>query len=96
MSASRQESIDLLNATHDFPTHMMFKVVGVNDVTFVSRVVVAVREELQHREDPTFRTRETPGGRHVAVTLEPWIDYAEQALMVYDRLRTVEGVVMLM
>jgi putative lipoic acid-binding regulatory protein len=96
MSASRQEAIDLLNATHDFPTYLMIKVVGVNDVSFVSRVVVAVREQLSHTEDPSFRTRETPGGRHVSVTLEPWIDYAEQVLLVYDRLRTIEGVVFLL
>jgi len=89
-------SIDLLNATHDFPTAVMIKAIGWNERAFVERIIEAVRDSLEQPHDPPYRVRETPGGRHVAVTLEPYMTCAEQVLAVYARLRTVEGVVMLL
>ncbi len=91
-----QRLIDLLNDTHDFPTQVMVKVIGINSLEFVGRVVASVRETLEQEQDPPFRTRHTPNGRHVAVTLEPFVVSAEQVLAIYARLRTVEGVIMMM
>lgn len=94
--AHRQESLELLRQTHDFPTCVMFKAIGENDPGFVARVVATVRDAIHEDEDPPFRTRETPNGRHVSVTIEPYLTAAEQVLLVYARLRTVRGVVMLL
>lgn len=91
-----QRLIDLLNDTHDFPTQVMVKVIGINSLEFVGRVVASVRETLEQEQDPPFRTRHTPNGRHVAVTLEPFVVSAEQVLAIYARLRTVEGVIMML
>jgi len=92
----RQRSLDLLNELHEFPTPMMIKVIGANHPTFVARVVAAVRMELLAAEDPPYSIRQTPNGRHVAITLEPLLRDAEQVLAVYACLRNIEGVVMLM
>ena len=94
--SDRQQSLDLLNQIHQFPTSVMIKVIGANHPTFVARVVATVRVEVIAAEDPPFSVRETPGGRHVAVTLEPLLRDAEQVLAVYESLRKIEGVVMLM
>jgi putative lipoic acid-binding regulatory protein len=94
--ADRQESLELLRQTHDFPTQVMFKVIGENEPGFVARVVATVRDAIHGDEDPPFRTRETPQGRHISVTVEPHLTAAEQVLLVYARLRTVRGVVMLL
>ena len=96
MPASREESLNLLNETHDFPTHMMFKVIGKNVDGFCGRVVAAIRNTLELEMDPHFRSRTTTGQRHISVTVEPEVQSAEQVLAVYDRLRCIEGVVMLL
>lgn len=89
----RERSLELLNATHDFPCEFMIKVIGVAENEFVVRVV----DTLQ-RFDPhvTFQTRSTPKGKHVAVTLEPRLESAEQVLLVYEQVRAIQGVVMTM
>ena len=72
----------------------MFKVIGREENGFVARVVAAVRDELAHASDPPFSCRHTPGGRHVAVTLEPIVRTALQVLAVYRRLQKTEGLLM--
>lgn len=94
--SDRQQSIDLLNSTHQFPGPVVIKVIGTNHVTFVASVVITVRERIAAVVDPPFSTRETPNGRHVAVTLQPLVLDAEQVLDIYDSLRQLEGVLMLM
>jgi uncharacterized protein len=94
--SDRQASLELLRKTHDFPTCVMFKVIGENEPGFVARVVATVRDAIHGEQDPPFRTRETPHGRHISVTIEPMLTAAEQVLLVYARLRTVRGVVMLL
>jgi putative lipoic acid-binding regulatory protein len=73
----------------------MFKVIGLAERGFVARAVAAVREELVAEVDPPFRVRETAGGKHVAVTLQPTVGSAHQVLAVYSRLRGLAGLVML-
>ena len=92
----KQESVDLLNATHDFPCPITIKVIGESADGFVGRVVAAIRDELDFEVDPPFKTRETKKGRHVAVTLDPHMETAYDVLAVYERLRDVRGVVMTM
>ena len=88
-------SIEVLKATHDFPTQYTFKAIGKAEADFVHRVVSSVREELGRTEDPPHRVREAAGGRHVAVTLELRLANAEQIRAVYERILKVEGLTLL-
>src|SRR5215218_719643 len=86
---------ELLQKTHEFPCPYMFKVIGKADQAFVARIVAAVREELAGDIDPPYHLRESVGGRHLSVTLEPTVWNAEQVLAIYRRLGAVQGLVML-
>ena len=88
-------TIELLEKTHAFPCVYLFKVIGKADQGFPARVVAAVRNVLAIDADPPFRVREAVGGRHVSVSLEPIVQSAHQVLAIYDRLGTLDGVVML-
>lgn len=88
-------AIELLESTHSFPGPYMFKVIGKSERGFVARAVAAVREELEAEIDPPYKVRETAGGRHVAVTVQPTVQTAQQVLAVYGRLRHLVGLVML-
>lgn len=87
---------ELLEATHAFPGKYVFKAIGVNESDFSERVVALVRNELQHDFDPPFEVKLTPHGRHIAVTIEPWVETAAQVLAIYQRLRTAEGLMLLL
>lgn len=88
-------SLDLLTSTHQFPGKYSFKVIGHRGDDFAGRVVAVVRAELQQAFDSPYQTRETASGRHVSVTIEPWIESPEQVLAIYGRLKTEAGLVML-
>jgi uncharacterized protein len=90
-----QHSIELLEANHTFPGPYMFKVIGRGENGFVARVVAAVRDELAEDVDPPFRVRETTGGRHVAITLEPTMQTAQQVVAVYRRIGRMAGLLFL-
>lgn len=74
----------------------MFKAIGKVENGFIARVVAAVRQELAFDNDPPFRVRQSAGGRHVAVTLEPTLQTAQQVLAVYSRLQKIAGLVILL
>ena len=74
----------------------MFKVIGKSDNGFVGRTVAAVRDELANAIDPPYSVRQTPGGKHVSVTLEVQVRSAEQVLAVYRRMVRLTGLVMLL
>ena len=87
---------ELLEAAHQFPGRFLFKAIGRNEDEFAARVVAVVREALSHDFDPPYELRHTTGGRHVAITVEPWIESSEQVLAVFARIRELPGLVMLM
>lgn len=91
----REAALELLNATHEFPCAFTLKVIGLAADDFEQRVVSVVCDSLQVDSVP-FTTRETPKKKHVAVTLEPVLDSAEQVLELYESIRGVDGVVMTM
>ncbi len=95
-SQSYEEAIRLLEATHEFPCPYMIKVIGRTDDGFLSRLVSTVRSVLALEQDPPFRTRQTPNGRHLAVTFEPIVESADQVLVVYEAIRQVDGLVMIL
>ena len=88
-------AIDLLESAHSFPGPYIFKVIGRSDRGFLARTVAAVRDELAAEIDPPYRIRETPGGKHMAITLTPQVQTAQQVLDVYRRLGRTEGLVVL-
>ena len=90
-----QPPLDLLESSHTFPGPYMFKVIGKPDGGFLARTVAAVREELALETDPPFSVRESVGGRHIAVTIEPHVASAGQVLAIYRRLQVMTGLVML-
>ncbi len=91
---SHLPSVELLESTHDFPCVYTLKVIGHSRDGFVARIVSAVRETVGGDTDPPFRVRQTSGGRHVSVTLEPSMESAWQVLAVYGRIHEIEGVVL--
>jgi putative lipoic acid-binding regulatory protein len=95
-SVDHLPSIELLERTHVFPGPYMFKIIGRVEDGFVARVVAGVREELEAPTDPPFRVRESAGGRHVSVTLEPTVQSARQVLAVYRRIRGLAGLVIML
>jgi putative lipoic acid-binding regulatory protein len=87
---------DLLQEMHSFPGRFTFKAIGLSDDDFALRVIAIVRSTLRQDFDAPYELRETTGRRHVAVTVEPWVDSPEQVIDVFAAIRTVEGLVMLM
>jgi len=95
MLQKKMPPLELLESAHTFPGPYTFKVIGKADRGFLARTVAAVREELAHEADPPYRMRESVGGRHIAITLEPQVQTAQQVLDVYRRLSLTVGLVML-
>jgi hypothetical protein len=89
-------AIELLESTHAFPCVYVWKVIGRADGGFVGRVVAAVRDQLESEFDPPYRVRETAGGRHVAVTLEPFVKSAWDVLAVYGKIQEIAGLVLVL
>jgi putative lipoic acid-binding regulatory protein len=88
------DSLSLLNATHSFPCSVMIKVIGVSRDAFVTEVVQAVRMAVGPEPTVPFTCRQTPAGRHTAVTLEPHVSSAEQVLEIYRQVRQVSGIIL--
>jgi putative lipoic acid-binding regulatory protein len=88
-------SEELLESTHTFPGVYQFKAIGVASNDFEGRVVEAVVAELAVPSDLDYSVRSTPGGRHVALTLEASVQTAGQVRSIYARLRELEGITLL-
>jgi putative lipoic acid-binding regulatory protein len=89
-------SLELLEATHEFPGRFMFKAIGPNREEFIADIVATVRGALAHEFDPPFELNPSSGGRHVSVTITPTVETATQVLAIFEQLRTVNGLVMLL
>lgn len=88
-------SFELLEKTHAFPCPYLFKIIGKAEQGFLARVIAVMREELSIEVDLPYRVREAVGGRHLAVTLEPMVQSAQQVLDIYRRLGTLDDLVMM-
>lgn len=88
-------SRELLESTHSFPGVYQIKAIGVADEDFEGRVVEAVVAELAGPSEVDYSVRSTPGGRHVAVTLEITVQSAEQVRGIYARLNELKGLTLL-
>jgi len=88
-------SLDLLESTHAFPGVYQIKAIGDASNAFESRIVETVVAELASASELDYSVRSTPGGRHVALTLEITVQTAEQVRTIYARLREVDGLTLL-
>jgi uncharacterized protein len=88
-------SVELLESIHFFPGVYKIKAIGVAEDDFESRVVDAVCEHLPARSDLDYSVRTTPGGRHVALTLDITVQSAEQVRDIYGEIREVKGLTLL-
>lgn len=89
-------SVELLESTHQFPGTYQIRVIGRSDADFSGRVIAAVRDELAAPSDLDHSIRMTPGGRHVAVTLDLTVQTAGQVRAVYGAIQTLEGLVLVL
>jgi putative lipoic acid-binding regulatory protein len=87
---------ELLEASHSFPGVYTIKAIGSAADEFERRVVEVVVAALESAADLEYTVRQTPGGRHVAVSLEITARSGEHVREIYDRLRTVEGMKILL
>jgi uncharacterized protein len=84
-------SVERLESSHSFPGDYKIKAIGSADDAFESRVIEAVCAHLAARSDLDYSTRSTPGGRHIAVTLDMNVQSAEQVRAIYAELQEVKG-----
>lgn len=87
---------DLLESVHAFPGTYQLKVIGAREGDFIGRVLAVVVAELAAASDVDHSLRETPDGRHVAVTLDVTVQNAEQVRAIYARIREIEGLKLLL
>lgn len=94
--AAHLPSVELLQATHQFPCVYAFKAIGLSTDCFIGRVLAAVKLELNEDAEPAFSTRSTAGGKHTSVTVEPEVASAVHVIAIYHRIHAIEGIVMVM
>jgi len=86
----------LLESTHSFPCVFPIKAIGSAAEHFESRVLQVVREELAGPSELDCSVRTTPGGRHVALTLDITVQTADQVRAIYRRIRALDGLKLLL
>ena len=82
---------DRIEMEHEFPGTYTFKVIGPNDMAFAARVRAALDKACPGAESAWSR-RESAKGRHVSITADVVVPSADAVLAVYEQLRFVEGV----
>jgi uncharacterized protein len=95
LSMDNRPSVELLESTHQFPGTYQIKAIGLADDDFAGRVVSAACAELASPSELDHSIRVTPGGRHVAITLEITVQTAEQVRAIYARIEEVAGITIL-
>jgi uncharacterized protein len=88
--------LESLETYHKFPGEYTFKAIGRNPEGFVPLVLAAVAEELGDSDELPHAVKETPNGRHISVTLTPVVESAQHVMRIYQRLQTLDDLVMLM
>lgn len=88
--------LESLETNHDFPCEYTFKAIGGNPQSFVGLVLSVVAEELGVSHDPPHSVKQTPNGRHISVTLTPIVESPQHVIRIYERLQSLDDLVMLM
>ena len=87
--------LESLSINHQFPGPFTFKVIGSNPARFARSVILAVADELSLDDEPPHSLKQTPNGRHVSVTLTLTVQTPRDVVRVYQRLKTLDDLVML-
>jgi putative lipoic acid-binding regulatory protein len=88
-------SVELLESIHHFPGVYRIKAIGRSEGDFQQRIIDAVTSLLAAPSDLDYSVRSTPGGRHVALTLDISVQTAEQVRSIYAEIREVDGLTLL-
>jgi uncharacterized protein len=88
--------LDLLESVHQFPGVFQIKAIGLVEHDFEARVVEVVTTELASPSEFDYSARTTPGGRHVALTLDITVRTADQVRQIYARIRELQGLHLLL
>ncbi len=88
--------MELLEAHHEFPGVYQIKAIGSVDADFESRLLETIRAELSAPSELEHTVRTTPDGRHVSVTLMIPVQNAEQVRALYEKIRHLEGLRMVL
>jgi uncharacterized protein len=89
-------SSDLLESAHAFPGVYQIKAIGPAGGDFVDRVLAAAAAELATPGEIDHTVRTTPNGRHTSLTLDVTVQSADQVRAIYDRIRQIEGLTLLL
>ena len=89
-------SLELIEQTHDFPGSYAVKVFGPNEARFRERVEAVARACFEGLTPPQISARASAKGNHLCVTVEAHVQHAHQVLALYQELRTIEGVKMML
>ena len=89
-------SEELLESNHSFPGVYQIKVIGKVDADFESKVLAAVAGEVFSPSEIDYTVRTTPGGRHVAVTLDVTVQSAEHVRNIYAKIQETPGLLLLL
>ncbi len=87
-------SLELLERHHKFPGAYTFKVIAFHGPGLASELAAAVRGVVG-REPRELSTRPSRSGRYLGVTLEVDVASAGEVLKIYEALKDVEGIVVL-
>ena len=88
--------IDLLESSHTFPGIYQIKAIGSVDDDFEARVIAAARSETASDSDVEFTVRQTPGGRHISITMEVKVETADQVRRIYAKIHQEKGIAYLL
>jgi putative lipoic acid-binding regulatory protein len=91
MSDKQDQFLELLKTQHTFPGPYTIKFIGLAEGNFTERVVASVRAALGSTMDPPYTTRPSRNDTHVSVTLQPIVSTPEQVVAIYEQVKQVRG-----
>lgn len=86
----REKFVATLEATHEFPSRYMFKLIGDNEVRLLDEALAMVKAALPHAQ-PEISRRESGKGNHQAITMVVDVPSAEAVHDLYDAFRSLSG-----
>jgi putative lipoic acid-binding regulatory protein len=89
--AERARAIALLEANHQFPTAYSVSVIALNAVEVAERIATAAFSEVERTEGDHER-KPSSGGKYVSHRITVRVESAEHVLVLYARLRAIDGV----
>lgn len=88
--------IELLKLTHTFPGPYTFKIIAEAKDGLIATLIMELKVALKWELDPKYSVRETAGGRHLALTLDAVMRTPEEVHTVYNFLKKVDGVILIL